>query len=145
MCWRKFLGTPSYGERVITPEKLKVKKKTKIAHQIANFQLPPSNPMHNEEVGSNPDQTTQTTESIMTFSHKNPVTNKIWNREELFEALQLEQAKNKKSNPDIITWEAQKTNLVKRWEIHTVEFNAAVKDLYQAGRMTREMFNRVFA
>lgn len=101
--------------------------------------------MHNEEVGSNPDQTTQTTESIMTFSHKNPVTNKIWNREELFEALQLEQAKNKKSNPDIITWEAQKTNLVKRWEIHTVEFNAAVRDLYQAGRMTREMFNRVFA
>jgi hypothetical protein len=81
----------------------------------------------------------------MTFSHKNPVTNKTWNREELFEALQAEQAKNRKSNPDIITWEAQKTNLVKRWQIHTVEFNAAVKDLYQAGKMTRALVDRVLA
>ena len=101
--------------------------------------------MYISDVRSNPDETTQTTESIMTFSHKNPVTNKTWNREELFEALQAEQAKNRKSNPDIITWEAQKTNLVKRWQIHTVEFNAAVKDLYQAGRMTRALVDRVLA
>ena len=75
----------------------------------------------------------------MAFSHKNPATNQLWRREELFEALQLEVAKNKKTNPDIITWEAQKTNLVKRWNIHTVEFNAAVRDCYQAGRTTRQL------
>ena len=29
------------------------------------------------------------------FSHINPATNKVWNRDELFKAFQAEQAKNK--------------------------------------------------
>ena len=81
----------------------------------------------------------------MAFSHKNPATNQLWRREELFEALQLEVAKNKETNPDIITWEAQKTNLVKRWEIHTTEFNAAVRDCYKAGQATRTILGKGLA
>jgi len=79
------------------------------------------------------------------FSHVNPATNKVWNRDELFKAFQAEQAKNKKSNSGIITWNAQQTNLIKRWEIHTTEFNSAVRDLRQATQMTRKMFDKTFA
>ncbi len=81
------------------------------------------------------------------FSHVNPDTNKVWNRDELFKAFQAEQAKNKKVETEsgIISWKDQQTNLVKRWELHTQEYNSLVNDLRQATQMTRKMFDKTFA
>ena len=81
----------------------------------------------------------------MSFSHKNPVTNKVWNREQLFEALQLEQAKNKKSTSDLITWEAQAKNVLHRWDNHDEAFNNFVQEIVDAGRFSRKVFDSILA
>ena len=81
----------------------------------------------------------------MSFSHKNPVTNKVWNREQLFEALQLEQAKNKKSTSDLITWEAQVKNVLYRWDNHDKAFNNLVKEIVDAGRFSRKVVDSLLA
>ena len=81
----------------------------------------------------------------MSFSHKNPVTNKVWNREQLFEALQLEQAKNKQRTSDLITWEAQVKNVLHRWDNHDKSRNNFVQEIVDAGRFSRKVFDSILA
>ena len=59
----------------------------------------------------------------MAFSHKNPATNQLWRREELFEALQLEQAKNKKSNPGTRRATNQQPGTQKKQQARSVNNN----------------------
>ena len=81
----------------------------------------------------------------MTFSHKNPTTNKVWNREQLFEALQLEQAKNRKSTSELITWEAQVKNVLHRWDNHDKTFNNLVQEGMDAGKISRRVVDSILA
>ncbi len=81
----------------------------------------------------------------MTFSHKNPATNKVWNREQLFEALQLEQAKNRKSTSELITWEAQVKNVLHRWDNHDKAFNNLVQEVMDAGKISRRVVDSILA
>ena len=78
----------------------------------------------------------------MAFNETNPETSRPWTRAELFQELEkLKAIKTFRASSTpvstgvqvdasgIISWPQQSANLRARWNIHTKEFNIAIKDL----------------
>ena len=74
------------------------------------------------------------------FSQINPETKKIWTRDQLFLAYQEEKKINQQRENGILTIDDYGNDFVSRCQIHQKEFTAAVEDLKNLFRATKNLF-----
>tara|TARA_R100000664_G_scaffold26131_1_gene36230 strand:+ start:925 stop:1161 length:237 start_codon:yes stop_codon:yes gene_type:complete len=74
------------------------------------------------------------------FSEINPETKKIWTRDQLFLAYQEEKKINQQRENGILTIDDYGNDFIARCLIHQKEFTAAVQDLKNLFRATKNLF-----
>ena len=74
------------------------------------------------------------------FSAVNPETKKIWTREQLFQAYEEQKKINQQRENGILTIDDYGNDFVNRCLIHQKEFTAAVQDLKNLFRATKNLF-----